>query len=222
MKTAVQERPERRLYASDSFRTGSATLTQSRARAKLRLLDGMRDFRVEGDLAKLSAAPPDGVSLPSMFPTAAAAPSPAPSSVSIYIFMAHRGADFGKFPLCNAISSFSILCLVSIVDMKIAERLDMPGLSTIKRPGLIRQSHISCSDETGRSSQAAQVLKTCAAWLFDYHTSAIGTLVHWQPTGPQYSHGIRALKAFHDDCFVSIRTLPFQIGRRLSQILRKS
>lgn len=82
------------------------------------------------------------------------------------IFMAHRGADFGKLPLCNAISSFSILCLVSIVDMKITERLDMPGLSTIKRPGLIRQSHISCSDETGRSSQAAQVLKNLCRLAF--------------------------------------------------------
>lgn len=83
------------------------------------------------------------------------------------IYLWHIGGQISEnFRYVTQFQVFLLLCLVSIVDMKITERLDMPGLSTIKRPGLIRQSHISCSDETGRSSQAAQVLKNLCRLAF--------------------------------------------------------
>jgi hypothetical protein len=45
--------------------------------------------------------------------------------------------------------AFCVLCLISIVDIEMAESLVMSKLSAIKRPYQIRQSHGNCSDLVG-------------------------------------------------------------------------
>ena len=44
---------------------------------------------------------------------------------------------------------FVFSCPISIVDVKMAESLDVTRLSAIKQPYLIRQSHRNCSDQVG-------------------------------------------------------------------------